>query len=210
MQSDPGSKTLLVQYQPLILGSASPRRRDLLRNLGLEFSIVQAAVQEEAVAGETPADFVSRLAGDKANAVADQYSKSWVLAADTIVVREDGMVLGKPENTHEACAMLSSIAGRRHVVMTAYTLVNRQQKVFLTRLEQAGVRLLPLSAEMISAYVATGEPMDKAGSYALQGIGGAFVTAVDGAHSTVIGLPLHRVLTDLLELGIVGVNTSEQ
>lgn len=207
MQSDPGSKTLLVQYQPLILGSASPRRRDLLRNLGIEFSIVQAAVPEEATVGEMPADFVCRMAGDKANVVADQYEKSWVLAADTIVVREDGAVLGKPGNTHEACAMLSSIAGRRHVVMTAYTLVNRLKEVLLTRLDQAGVLLLPLSVEMISAYVATGEPMDKAGSYALQGIGGAFVTAVDGAHSTVIGLPLHRVLTDLFDLGIVGVNT---
>lgn len=209
MQSDSGSKTLLVQYQPLILASASPRRRDLLRNLGLEFSIVQAEVQEEVAAGETPADFVCRLAGDKANAVADQYTKSWVLAADTIVVREDGAVLGKPENAHDACGMLSSIAGRRHVVMTAYALVNRRKEVFLTRLEQAGVLMLPLSVEMISAYVATGEPMDKAGSYALQGIGGAFVSAVEGAHSTVIGLPLHRVLTDLLDLGIVGVNTSE-
>jgi len=208
MQSDPGSKTLLVQYQPFILGSASPRRRDLLRKLGLDFSVVQAAVPEEAMVGETPADLVSRLAGDKANAVADQDEKSWVLAADTIVVREDGAVLGKPENTHEACAMLSSIAGRRHVVMTAYTLVNRREEVSLTRLEQAGVLLLPLSAELISAYVATGEPMDKAGAYALQGVGGAFVAAVDGSYSTVIGLPLHRVLTDLLDLGIVGVRAS--
>ncbi len=209
MQSDSGSKRLLIQFQPLILASASPRRKELLQGLGLEFSIVQAAVKEEVAAGETPVDFVCRLAGDKANAVADKYAKSWVLAADTIVVREDGAVLGKPGNIHEACSMLGSIAGRRHVVMTAYTLVNRRKAVFLTRLEQAGVLMLPLSAEMISAYVATGEPMDKAGSYALQGIGGAFVTAVEGAHSTVIGLPLHRVLTDLLDLGIVGVNTRE-
>ncbi len=208
MQSDSGSEKLLVQYQPLILASASPRRRDLLQNLGLEFRIVQAAVQEEAAARETPADFVCRLAGDKAKAVADQYAETWVLAADTIVVWEDGAVLGKPGNTHEACSMLRSIAGRRHVVMTAYALVNRRKEVFLTRLEQSGVWMLPLTIDMISAYVATGEPMDKAGSYALQGIGGAFVTAVDGAHSTVIGLPLHRVLTDMLDLGIVGVNTS--
>jgi len=209
MQPDCLTKTLLIQYQPLILASSSPRRKELLQGMGIEFSIVQAAVQEETAAGESPADFVCRMAGDKANAVAGQYEDTWVLAADTIVVRNDGMVLGKPENAHEARSMLSSIAGQRHVVMTAYTLINQQKEVFLTRLDQAGVLMLPLSADMISAYVATGEPMDKAGSYALQGIGGAFVVAVDGAHSTVIGLPLHRVLTDLLDLGIVGINVNE-
>ncbi|HHD63447.1 MAG TPA: septum formation protein Maf [Desulfobulbaceae bacterium] len=209
MQTDVVTKSLLIQCQPLILASLSPRRQELLQDLGLEFSIVPAAVQEEAAKGESPADFVCRMAGDKANAVADHYGESWVLGADTIVVREDGMVLGKPCNTQEACIMLRSIAGRRHEVMTAYSLVNRSRAVFITRLEQAGVCLLPLSADMISAYVATGESMDKAGSYALQGIGGAFVASIDGAHSTVIGLPVHRVMADLLECGIAEVNTGE-
>jgi septum formation protein len=209
MQSNFPAKTLLVQYQPLILASSSPRRKELLQGMGIEFRIVQAAVQEERAVGEAPADYVCRMAGDKANVVAGQHEDTWVLAADTIVVRNDGMVLGKPENTHEACRMLNSIAGQRHVVMTAYSIINRRKEVFLTRLDRAGVLMLPLSADMISAYVATGEPMDKAGAYALQGIGGAFVIAVDGAHSTVIGLPLHRVVTDLLDLGIVGVEASE-
>lgn len=209
MQPDYGSKSLLVQYQPLILGSASPRRRDLLQNIGLEFSVVPAAVPEDAEAGEMPADFVCRLAEDKAQAVAGQREDVWVLAADTIVVRNDGLVLGKPDSTHDARGMLASLAGQKHEVMTAYALINRRKEVFLTRLDRTWVLMLPLSADVIAAYVATGEPMDKAGAYALQGIGGAFVAAVEGAYSTVIGLPLHLVLTDLLALGIVGVKASE-
>jgi len=210
MQTDYGAKSLLMQHQPLILASASPRRKELLAGLGLDFRIVQASVREVPTVGESPADFVSRMAADKARDVAAHYKDLWVLAADTIVVRSDGIVLGKPENTQEACAMLSSIAGRQHVVMTAYALINRPLEIFLRRIEQARVSMIPLSAGMISAYVATGEPMDKAGSYALQGIGGAFVAAIDGAHSTVIGLPLHRLLTDLLDLGIVGVQRNDE
>jgi MAF protein len=113
MPPDGLGKKLLVQHQPLILASASPRRRDLLRELGLQFRIVQAAVEEEFVDGEAPADFACRLAAEKARAVAEDYRDSWVLAADTIVVRGDGIVLGKPENSQEACSMLRSLAGRR-------------------------------------------------------------------------------------------------
>ena len=102
--------------------------------------------------------------------------------------------------------MLRSLAGCRHEVMTAYSLVNRQREIFITRIDRTGVVMIPLTEKMISAYVDTGEPMDKAGSYALQGIGGAFVAAVDGAHSTVIGLPLHLVLADLLELEVVEIS----
>jgi len=175
MPPDGVEKKLLVQHQPLILASASPRRRDLLHDLGLQFDIVQAAVEEEAVAGESPADFACRLAAEKARVVADEHLDSWVLAADTIVVRGDGIVLGKPGDGREACSMLRSLAGCRHEVMTAYSLVNRQQEVFITRIDRTGVVMTALTEEMISAYVATGEPMDKAGSYALQGIGGAMV-----------------------------------
>jgi septum formation protein len=206
MPPDGLGKKLLVQHQPLILASASPRRRDLLRELGLQFRIVQAAVEEEFVDGEAPVDFACRLAAEKARAVAEDYRDSWVLAADTIVVRGDGIVLGKPENSQEACSMLRSLAGRWHEVMTAYSLVNRQREIFITRIDRTGVVMIPLTEKMISAYVDTGEPMDKAGSYALQGIGGAFVAAVDGAHSTVIGLPLHLVLADLLELEVVEIS----
>ena len=207
MQTSLKGYSLLRQSQPLILASASPRRRDLLHTLGLEFSIVQADVPEEILKGESPADFACRLAADKANAVAGQHEAVWVLAADTIVVQEDGVILGKPGDIPEACAMLRSLAGCRHIVMTAYTLLNGKQEVSLNRLDQSSVTLMPLTEEMISAYVATGEPMDKAGSYALQGIGGAFVHSIAGAHSTVIGLPLHLVLTDLLDLGIIGMQT---
>lgn len=204
MHVDGKNHLLLEQYQPLILASASPRRRELLHNLGLEFSIVHADVQEEVAAGEMPGKFASRMAADKAKAVAKSRGDAWVLAADTIVVRADGQILGKPENDHEAREMLRSIAGCRHVVMTAYALINPKRDTYITRLSESGVTLLPMTDELIAAYVATGEPLDKAGSYALQGIGGAFVTSIDGSHSTVIGLPLHLVLTDLLDVGIVG------
>lgn len=187
------------------MASLSPRRQDLLQNLGLEFTVMAAAVDESMHAGEIPALYVQRLAAAKAAAVADHQGGNWVLAADTIVVRDDGVMLGKPRSALEACEMLASLAGRWHTVYTAFTIIHRGRGVSQTSMDQTRVRLMPLSPALIAAYVATGEPMDKAGSYALQGIGGSFIADIHGSPSTVIGLPVHLVVAELMDMGVVEV-----
>ncbi|MEM7480587.1 MAG: Maf family protein [Acidobacteriota bacterium] len=170
---------------PLILASASPRRRELLGHLGLAFEVRPMDIDETPRLGEAPAAYVARLAAEKAAAAARD--GEWVLAADTIVVL-DGEILGKPVDEADARAMLGRIAGRGHIVLTAVELrhgVDRAGTVEHTR-----VRMADLSKERIAWYVATGEPMDKAGAYGIQALGALLVEEVEGNYSNVVGLPL--------------------
>ncbi len=205
-----GSSPLLRQCQPLLLASGSPRRRQLLASLGLDFAVVRPDVDESRRAGEEPSAYVRRLAAAKADQVAARRPGTWVLAADTTVWREDGELLEKPGTPARAREMLASLAGRWHTVLTAYVLCHRRRRRVRRRLDRARVRLAALDADLLAAYAATGEPLDKAGGYALQGVGGAFVAAVSGAPTTVIGLPLPLLLGDLLALEIVRAAGSEQ
>ncbi len=189
---------------PLVLGSQSPRRRELLGQLGIKFAIARADIDECLKAGETPADFVGRMAAEKARAVAGAFPASWILAADTIVVLE-GKVLGKPEDKAAAEKMLTRIAGNRHQVLTAFTLYHPQNGSPVTRLDSSRVKIAALSAEQIAAYINTGEPLDKAGSYAVQGLGGAFVEAIEGSPTNVIGLPLPLVVAELLNYNVIAL-----
>jgi septum formation protein len=185
----------------LILASASPRRRELLERLGLVLEIAPAAVDETAHPGEKPVDYARRVAAAKCDAVADGLAAGRelaVLGADTTVVIEDA-ILGKPADDADARAMLARLAGRRHEVVTAYTL-----RAGGRRLERAVTTLVAMRALQpaeIDAYVASGEGRDKAGAYAVQGIAAAFVTELRGSLTNVIGLPLCEVLADLLALG---------
>ena len=185
----------------LILASASPRRRELLERLGLVLEIAPAAVDETAHPGEKPVDYARRVAAAKCDAVADGLAAGRelaVLGADTTVVIEDA-ILGKPADDADARAMLARLAGRRHEVVTAYTL-----RFGGRRLERAVTTLVAMRALQpaeIDAYVASGEGRDKAGGYAVQGIAAAFVTELRGSLTNVIGLPLCEVLADLLALG---------
>jgi septum formation protein len=185
----------------IVLASASPRRRELLTAIGLGFEVRPATIDESPLAGETPRAHVERVALGKARAVGA--AGELVLAADTVVVI-DGAILGKPRDTADARRMLGLLQGREHRVLTAVVLrevaagaavagrgAPSDREAFAV--EESTVRLRPLGAGEIAWYVATGEPADKAGSYALQGIGGLFVTAVTGSSSNVIGLPLHVV-----------------
>jgi septum formation protein len=191
----------------LILASSSPRRRELLHGAGFAFRVAAPEVPESARAGERPEETVRRLALEKALDVARRVDPaSCVLAADTLVVL-DHEVLGKPRDEAEAAAMLRRLAGREHRVVTGVALVVRE----LERTEQgiacSRVRMAEVSPAEALRYAKTGEPLDKAGGYALQGAGGRFVAAVEGSRSNVIGLPLELVLPLLAELGVRACRT---
>lgn len=180
----------------LVLASASPRRRELLAGLGLTFSVRAANVDETPRAGEPPADYVLRLAQEKAAAVAPE--SDLVLAADTTVVI-DGEILGKPADGADARRMLRLLSGREHEVMTGVALVEGSRSA--AAVETSRVRMAALTEAEIDWYAATGEPLDKAGAYAIQGLGALFVEAVRGNYSNVVGLPIPAVYRLFAALG---------
>ena len=189
---------------PLVLASASPRRRDLLAGAGLRFEIVPADVAEEARAGEAPRALVERLASEKAASVRDRLParpRRLVLGSDTVVVL-DADILGKPRDPEHAVAMLRRLAGRTHTVWTGVAVATTGAAALCVRSVESRVTLHPVGEAELRAYVATGEPLDKAGSYALQGQGRRLVSRVDGSESNVIGLPLEETLELLAAAGL--------
>lgn len=172
----------------LYLASGSPRRRELLAQLGLSFERLATEVEEQRRAGETAEQYVKRLAQDKAQAgVAVAPTDLPVLGADTIVVLNNE-VLEKPADTAAAADMLAKLSGQTHQVMTAVALADRQTTLECLVVTEVTFRIL--SAEDIADYIASGEPMDKAGSYGIQGLGGNFVRKINGSYHAVVGLPL--------------------
>ena len=173
----------------LVLASASPRRRDLLALFDLDFDTVVAEVDETPLAGESADALVARLACAKARTVATPGDV--VIGADTVVV-VDGSVLGKPRDPLQAAAMLASLSGRAHTVLTGLVVIDAdgEERQIVERTE---VRFRDLDAAEIRAYVESGEPLDKAGAYAIQGRGGRFVTSIDGSYHNVVGLPLAQL-----------------
>ncbi|QSX33231.1 septum formation inhibitor Maf [Shewanella avicenniae] len=191
----------------LVLASASPRRRELLAQLGLgvagfSFDVLATDIDESAREGELAADFVTRLALQKAQAglalVAD--NSAAVLGSDTIVVVGE-RVLGKPQTAQDAFTMLRSLSGATHRVMTAVALVSATQ--MLQTLVTTDVTFTEMTDAQIHAYIATGEPMDKAGAYGIQGLGGSFVSRIDGSYSAVVGLPLVETRSLLQQMQLV-------
>ena len=176
----------------IILASGSPRRRELLTSLGLTFDVIVSEVEEAHTAGETVEEYVSRLALDKGNWVAEQHPDAWVLAADTVVYL-DRQILEKPKDRDDAARMLRTICGRRHEVYSGVALLHRASNYSDTSVVTTGVEIAALDSDEIDWYVATDEPMDKAGSYAVQGIGAMFVDGVEGNYTNVVGLPLTTV-----------------
>jgi len=183
----------------LVLASASPRRRTLLESLGVEFVQRPAAVDETPWTGETPKRYVERLAADKARAEARPGEV--VLAADTTVVLE-GRLLGKPADAPEARAMLSSLAGRWHEVFSGVALFDPERGELAQGVERSRVRIAPLTGAEIDWYVATGEPFDKAGGYAIQGRGALLVETIEGNYTNVVGLPMPTVYRLFRALGL--------
>lgn len=183
---------------PVVLASASPRRLELLRRLGLDPVVSVADVDEAPVAGEAPAATVARLAAAKARAV-EAPPGALVIAADTEVVR-DGTVLGKPADADEATAMLRSLSGGSHLVVTAVHVRHDGREA--NAVETTVVTFRPLDAEEVAAYVAGPEPYDKAGGYGIQGAAGAFVERIEGSDTNVVGLPLATVVRLAGEVGV--------
>ncbi|MCT7360286.1 Maf family protein [Thalassolituus pacificus] len=183
----------------LILASASPRRRELLQQIGVKFRVEVADIDETPLSAETPAAYVARLALGKAQKVAANNPGCVVLGSDTTVVL-DNEILGKPENDADARRILTTLAGRCHQVMTAVALVRDDQQRQQTVITQ--VHFAALTAAQIAAYVATGEPADKAGAYGIQGLGAVLVDAIDGSYSNVVGLPLTETAAMLQEFNI--------
>lgn len=182
----------------LVLASASPRRKDLLSQLGLRFTVAAADLDETPLSGEPADTYVLRLAQEKARAVAARFPGAWVLAADTTVALGSEL-LGKPKDPAEAREMLSRLSGRTHNVYTGVALAGRAET---SRVVRTGVTFRTLSAGEIAWYVGTGEPLDKAGAYAVQGRGGFLVAALEGSPTNVIGLPLGETLELLTGVGV--------
>ena len=181
----------------LILASRSPRRSELLRAAGLEFEIRVAEVDESVEGGESPLAYVERLAEKKALAVA-MHPGEVILGADTTVAI-DGEILGKPRDDEDACRMLAKLSGRRHEVHTGVCLRNGGR--VRTRSASTGVWFEELTTAEIEEYVRSGEPSDKAGAYAIQGLASRFIPRIDGSYSNVVGLPVDLVYRMLRELG---------
>jgi len=171
----------------LILASGSPRRSKLLNELGVDFEVRPVEIDESLRAGESPQDLVVRLAREKATA--KRVPESLILAADTMVVL-DGEALGKPDDVDAAREMLLRLAGKTHTVATGVAIWNVDGDTLVADLELSEVQIGAMSEEEIEWYVATGEPLDKAGSYAIQGLGALFVGSVTGNYSNIVGLPL--------------------
>src|SRR5262245_5218445 len=188
----------------LLLASASPRRRELLREAGVAFEVRPADVDERVLEGEVPEHYASRLARAKALRVAQESGGDpprWVLGADTIVVLE-GRIYGKPDDAEHAVRTLRALSGRTHRVLTAVALTRSDGSALREIRVESRVTLRAAPDPEIRAYVATGEPLDKAGAYAVQGAGGTLVERVEGSRSNVIGLPLDETLSLLREAGL--------
>jgi septum formation protein len=183
----------------VILASQSPRRRELLRQVGIDHEVMPADVDETYLAHESPAPHAERLARLKAATLAAQHPHALVIGADTIVVI-DGMVLGKPADADDARRMLIRLGGRTHLVYTAVAVA--RDGALVSGVESVEVTFRPLTARQVDEYVATGEPMDKAGAYGIQGFGATLVERIHGDYYAVMGLALGRLVTLLRDVGV--------
>jgi septum formation protein len=184
----------------VILASASPRRRQLLGAAGIEFEAIESQVPEGHVAGEPARDYALRMAREKAGAVSSRVPEAIVIGADTIVVCEN-QILEKPADAHDARRMLAMLSSRTHTVVTAFALA-RAGKILESSPVESRVTFRKLTDAEIDDYIATGEPFDKAGAYGIQGIGGGFISQVEGSRDNVMGLPTQSVVAALARYGV--------
>ncbi len=196
----------------LVLASASPRRKELLNQAGYEFKVVPANIPEERLPDEDPTAFVTRLAQEKAQSVFDQLNRDapgdplLVLGADTIVLTHNE-ILGKPQDAEDAARMLRVLSGHTHQVITGICLISMQKTEVAA--ETTAVTMREISEAEIFAYIATGEPMDKAGAYAIQGYAARWIPRIEGCYFNVVGLPLARVAAMIHKAGIFEVEPAE-
>jgi len=189
---------------PLILASASPRRKEYLARLGLKYRIIPAAIDETAHPGESPPDFARRMAMTKAGQVAEAHPETCVIGADTVVAL-DHRIFGKPHDQEEALAMLMALQGRTHAVTTGLALISRDRHIEEMSAVTTQVTFGTFSAAILQSYVDSGEPMDKAGAYGIQGIGSFLVHSINGSCSNVVGLPIYALVQSLLKHDLLKV-----
>jgi septum formation protein len=191
----------------LILASKSPRRSELLKQVGLDFEVVPSRVKEDFVQKESPQEHVIRLAKAKAIDVATGHPDRWVIAADTIVYI-NGSILGKPKDQEEAVEMLRRLSGQEHWVLTGFFVYHLEKRKGDEEAVQTAVRVKSLTRSEMEWYVKTGEPFDKAGGYAIQGIGSFMIESIRGSYTNVVGLPLCELLQMLNRLGAITISES--
>jgi septum formation protein len=186
----------------LILASSSPRRQQFLSDLGLAFTALPADIDETPLPDESPASFARRMAEDKAAVVAEQHQESWVIGADTVVTI-DGMILGKPTDAAHALEILRSLQGKTHQVVTGLALFRRQDNLRESLIRTTEVSFTDFPDSILTAYIRTGDPMDKAGAYGIQSNGAFLVRAIQGSCTNVIGLPVNACVSLLLRYKII-------
>jgi septum formation protein len=192
----------LINTKKIILASKSPRRKDLLEQVGLNIKILPSDIDEAAVSLQNPEKYVKELSRLKAKNIALLYPDDWVLGADTIVVVK-GNILGKPRTKKDALKMLNTLNDCEHSVFTGFCVINQQKNTMITQCVETKVFFKHLSPKEIHWYINTGEPFDKAGAYAIQGIGAFLVKKISGSYSNVVGLPVCEVIEILTKLNII-------
>lgn len=185
----------------IVLASASPRRRELLEQIGLKFEVEPSNHIEETHQMLKPRELAEAISYEKALAVAKKRKNAIIIAADTLGVLE-GKVIGKPKTNAEAREMLAMLRGKSHAVITGFTVLDTDESKVLTRSVETKVRVKKLTSEEIDAYVESEEPLDKAGAYAIQGLGATIIDSIEGDYSNVVGLPLNTLVKSLKEFGV--------
>jgi len=192
----------LINTQKLILASKSPRRKELLEQIGIDIRICPSNMDEDTVNVKNPEEYVKELSFLKAENTAPFHPDSWILGADTIVVVQ-GQILGKPQSKEDAVKMLNQLNHCEHSVYTAFCVINQKKKSKIIQLVETIVQFKHLTDQEIRWYVNTGEPFDKAGAYAIQGIGAFLVKGISGSYSNVVGSPVCEVVDILTKLNII-------
>jgi septum formation protein len=182
----------------LILASKSPRRRYLLQQAGLKFEVIPSSIDESSITRTEPVEYVRALSLAKANDIAEHYPDSWVIGADTIVIIEN-VILGKPNGKASARSMLQKLSGHTHQVYTGFTVIHRTRERQISHTVCTDVTFKALSNDEIEWYIHSDEPFDKAGAYAIQGLGTFLVRSINGSYTNVVGLPVCEIIEILIE-----------
>ncbi len=193
----------MLKTRRIILASGSPRRREILEKTGLRFRVDESGCEEEIIAGLSPRALARSLSRQKAAAIASKHENALIIAADTFIFLE-GKVLGKPHNAKEAIRMLKALSGKAHTVITGFTIFDTRSGKTMSRSVETRVHFKRLRQKEIEDYVKSGEPLDKAGGYGIQGLGAALVEKIEGDFLNVVGLPLCALTKGLKEFGVYG------
>ncbi len=190
-----------MKIKKIILASGSPRRKELLEKIGLKFEVAVGDIEEDLHNGLPPHELAEKLSLEKARSAAAKYTDAIIIAADTIGVLED-KIIGKPHTAAEAKKMLSMLSGKMHLVITGYTILDTGTQKSVTKSVSTKVYFRCLTKAEIATYVKTGEPLDKAGAYAIQGLGALIVDKIEGDYYNVMGLPLSSLMESLKDFGV--------